>query len=158
MQLSSQNLYQIIPFKGGDKECKIPLAEVRPGHFFIKSQDQFPEQQRRIHKWLIEYGNIDSSEYHELMRQTENYSSRKSQPEISDSKPDSFPDQKLHNALHLFQKHNTDNFHMTKGFRKELQHEIGLPDSSKGDSESPLKPFDQKASKDLEIQDLILKV
>jgi hypothetical protein len=92
------------------------------------------------------------------MRMTENYSSRSSPPEISDSYPESFPDEKLHNALHLFQRNNTDNFLMTKGFRKELQHEIGLPDSSRGTSESPQKALDQKASKDLELQDLILKV
>jgi hypothetical protein len=107
-------------------------------------------------EWLTEYGNIDCSEYHELMRQSEKYSSKGKGPQFST--PESFPDEKLQFALHNFHRNESDNFHMTKGFRKELQHQMGLPDSSIGAINSQKKLIDQKASKNLELQDLILKV
>jgi hypothetical protein len=107
-------------------------------------------------EWLTEFGNIDYSEYHELMRQSEKYSPKNSGPQFST--PESFPDEKLHFAMHQFHRNDTDNFHMTKGFRKELQHEMGLPDSSSGTNESPKKLIDQKASKNQELQHQILKV
>ena len=126
-------MFLIIPLNEAE-EIKIPLIEIHPGEFFLKSKDQYPIQQKRLDQWIIEHGNVDSSQYHEMIRQT----SKGKSPNISGrglkvrrmEETESFPDHEFGKAQNLFQKNDDDNFHMTKHFRKELQQEMGIPDSS----------------------------